>query len=210
MHHQNNKQTNNGETSINTAPPARLIAVFASGAGTNAARIIEHFNNSSIARVALIVCNKPGADVLQVALKNNVPVLLIERKRFFEEDGYANEFQQRAIDFVVLAGFLWKIPQTLIDIYRNRIINIHPALLPLYGGRGMYGSKVHEAVLNSAEKESGITIHYVDEHYDNGDVILQVKCPVYSNDTAESLAQRIHELEYTHYPKVVEDLVGKM
>lgn len=187
----------------------KRIAVFASGTGSNAQKIIEHFNCSPLpgglgGAVALIVCNKPGAGVLNVAEKYSVPTLLIEKERFFRGDGYLPELKKHGIDFIVLAGFLWKIPQVLIDAYRRRIINIHPALLPKYGGKGMYGSRVHEAVLAAGEKESGITIHYVDEHYDNGDIIFQARCEVKPDDTPETLAQRIHHLEHEHYPKVIE------
>ncbi|WP_132051613.1 phosphoribosylglycinamide formyltransferase [Pseudocnuella soli] len=185
------------------------IAVFASGAGSNAQKIIEHFNvnNSAKARVALVVCNKPGAGVLQLAEKAGVPTLIIERERFFRGDGYVPELQAAQISFVVLAGFLWKVPQTLIDAYPRRIVNIHPALLPKWGGKGMYGAFVHQAVIDAAEKESGITIHYVDEHYDHGDVIFQATCPVTPGDTPETLAQKVHVLEHRHYAAVIEKLV---
>ncbi|HEX8278813.1 MAG TPA: formyltransferase family protein, partial [Segetibacter sp.] len=154
----------------------KQIAIFASGAGSNAKKIIEHFKGNDSIVVKLIVCNKPGAGVIQIAADNNIDVLILERERFFKGDGYVEELHKWSIDFIVLAGFLWKIPETIIENFRNRIINIHPALLPKYGGKGMYGSKVHEAVIASGETESGITIHYVDEHYDNGDIIFQAKC----------------------------------
>ena len=121
-----------------------------------------------------------------------------------------DELKEKKIDLIVLAGFLWKIPETLIQAFPKRIINIHPALLPKYGGKGMYGNYVHEAVIAGKENESGITIHYVDEHYDNGDVILQVECPVLKGDTAESLAKRIHALEHANYPVVIEELIKKL
>jgi len=186
------------------------IAVFASGAGTNAQKIIDHFRNSSLARIALIVCNKKNAGVLQIAEKENIPSLIIEKEKFFTGTGYLDELRGKNIDFIVLAGFLWKIPGSLLQAYSRLIINIHPALLPKFGGQGMYGSKVHEAVLAGKESESGITIHYVDEHYDNGDIILQVKCPVQENDTPESLANRIHLLEHANYPLVIEALVRQL
>ena len=182
------------------------IAIFASGTGTNAQKIIDHFRNSSRIKVALIACNKPGAGVLTIAEKENIPTLIIQKEKFFRS-GYLNELKEKEIEFIVLAGFLWKIPATLINAYRHRIVNIHPALLPKYGGKGFYGQYVHESVLTAGEKKSGITIHYVDEHYDNGDIILQVTCPVLENDTSESLASRIHELEHLYYPKIIEKLI---
>jgi formyltetrahydrofolate-dependent phosphoribosylglycinamide formyltransferase len=183
------------------------IAIFASGAGTNANNIIQHFKNSEHIKVALVICNKPNAGVVRIAAQNNIPLLLIEKERFFNGDGYIHELHNYHINFIVLAGFLWKMPTLLIRSFSNKIINIHPALLPKYGGKGMYGVAVHQQVLLDKNKESGITIHYVDEHYDSGDIIFQDSCPVYENDTAETLAQRVHELEYEHYPRVIEKLV---
>ncbi len=185
------------------------IAIFASGTGTNAANIIQYFKQKQSANVTLIVSNNPNAGVLNVAEKNNITSLVIEKERFFRGDGYISELKNLAIDFIVLAGFLWKIPSVVITAYPNKIINIHPALLPKYGGKGMYGNFVHAAVLSAKEKESGITIHFVDELYDNGKTIFQIACPVYENDTTESLAKRIHELEYEYFPKVIEELVDK-
>jgi len=187
----------------------KKIAVFASGAGSNAAKIIEKFKGHSSVTVSLVVCNKPGAGVLQIAEKNKIPTLLIDKEKFFRGNGYVDELKEKGIDLIVLAGFLWKLPGALIKAYPKKIINIHPALLPKYGGKGMYGQFVHETVLANKEKESGITIHYVDEHYDNGDIIFQAKCEVLENDTPDSLAQRIHKLEHEYYPKVIEDLLVK-
>jgi phosphoribosylglycinamide formyltransferase-1 len=133
--------------------------------------------------------------------------MLIEKEKFFRGDGYVAELKNAQIDFIVLAGFLWKLPSTLINAYRNKIVNIHPALLPKFGGKGMYGNFVHEAVLSAKEKESGITIHFVDEFYDNGKTIFQTTCPVYENDTTETLSKRIHELEYKYFPKVIEEVI---
>lgn len=185
------------------------IAIFASGAGSNAQKIIDHFKNSSGVRVSLIICNKPGAGVLNIAARENIPSLLIEKEKFFRGDAYLPELRSSGIDFIVLAGFLWKIPTQLIKEFPGKIINIHPALLPKYGGKGMYGHKVHEAVIAAGEKESGITIHYVDEIYDHGEIILQAKCEVLPGDTPDSLAQKIHALEHHHYPVVVEQLLQK-
>lgn len=185
------------------------IAVFASGAGSNAQKIIDHFRHSSFIRVSLIVCNKPSAGVTRIAEAENIPCILIEKERFFRGDAYAGELRQRQIGFIVLAGFLWKIPEALIRQWPDKIINIHPALLPGYGGKGMYGDNVHTAVIAAGEKQSGITIHFVDEHYDNGDIIFQAACPVLPGDTATSLAARIHALEHEHFPRVIEMVIRK-
>src|SRR5688500_3727259 len=185
------------------------IAIFASGAGSNAQRIIDHFRNSDRIKIPLIVCNKPGAGVLSIAAKENISTLLIDKEKFFRGNGYTDELKENKIGIIILAGFLWKIPGTLIQAYPGRIINIHPALLPKYGGKGMYGNHVHEAVIADGEKESGITIHYVDGHYDNGDIIFQARCPVLENDTASTLANRIHQLEHEHYPLVIEKILNK-
>jgi phosphoribosylglycinamide formyltransferase 1 len=186
----------------------KKMAVFASGAGSNAQKIIDHFRDKTKgAEVVLIVCNKPGAGVLAIAEKENINTLIIERETFFRGNGYVDELKAAGIDFIVLAGFLWKIPQTLIDAYRSRIINIHPALLPNYGGKGMYGNFVHQAVIDAKEKESGITIHYVDEHYDHGDTIFQATCSIDDNDTSETLAQKIHALEHQYFPQIIEQVI---
>jgi len=188
--------------------PNIRIALFASGAGSNAAKIITHLKNHSTIQVSLVVCNKPGAGVIQIATDNNVPVLMIEKEKFFRGNAYVDEIKQRSgIDFIVLAGFLWKIPPALIEAYPNRIINIHPALLPKYGGKGMYGMHVHEAVIAAGEKESGITIHYVNEKFDEGEHIFQARCEITTTDTPETLAQKIHELEHRYFPQVVEQVV---
>ncbi|MEJ7589480.1 MAG: phosphoribosylglycinamide formyltransferase [Ferruginibacter sp.] len=186
------------------------IAIFASGAGSNAEKIIIHSatNNPrrSGYRVDLIVCNKQGAGVLQIAAKYKIETLLIDRERFFNGDSYIPVLNSHGIRFIVLAGFLWKVPVTLIRAYPNQVINIHPALLPKYGGKGMYGAKVHQAVIAAMETESGITIHYVDDLYDHGEIIFQATCRVAENDTPETLAQKIHLLEHMHYPEVVNEL----
>jgi formyltetrahydrofolate-dependent phosphoribosylglycinamide formyltransferase len=187
----------------------RIIALFASGTGSNTQKIIDFFRNSKTVKIALIVCNKPGAGVLNIAKNENIPSLLIEKERFFQGDAYINELNRHNISFIVLAGFLWKIPPNLIMAFKGKIINIHPALLPSYGGKGMYGNKVHEAVIAAKEKESGISIHYVDEIYDHGATIFQATCPVFETDTADSLAQRIHQLEHEHYPKVIDELMNR-
>src|ERR1700753_1959299 len=183
------------------------LAIFASGTGTNAARIIDHFRGSSTIKVGLIVCNKPGAGVLDIAQSEGIPSLLIEKEPFFRSGAYVNELKGAGIDFIVLAGFLWKIPEALVTAFPGRIINIHPALLPKYGGKGMYGRFVHEAVVEAKEMETGITIHYVDELYDHGQVIFQERVPVTPEDTPETVAQKVHRLEHEHFPKIIEAVV---
>jgi formyltetrahydrofolate-dependent phosphoribosylglycinamide formyltransferase len=185
------------------------IAIFASGAGSNAQQIVYQFSDSAFINIALIVCNKPGAGVLQIAEKAGIPSLLIEKERFFNGDNFLPELQKHQIDFIVLAGFLWKMPDALITAYPKKIVNIHPALLPKYGGKGMYGNKVHEAVIAAAENESGITIHYVDELYDHGEIIFQATCEVSQYDTSETLAQKIHLLEHANYPGVIASVIEK-
>ncbi len=184
------------------------IAIFASGAGSNTAAIIEYFRHHETICVALIVCNKPGAGVLAIAEKENVPSLLIVKEEFNRGHGYLPNLKEHRIDFIVLAGFLWKIPSVLIQAFPNAIINIHPALLPNFGGRGMYGMNVHSAIIGSNQKESGITIHYVDEQYDNGDIIFQERLAISEKETPESLAKKIHMLEHQHFPRVIEQVVN--
>jgi formyltetrahydrofolate-dependent phosphoribosylglycinamide formyltransferase len=182
----------------------KRIAIFASGTGSNAQKILSHFKTSNKIDVALIVSNKTNAGVLNFAKEYSTPTLIIEREKFLKGDGYVPELQAAGIDWIILAGFLWKIPPTLINQWGKRIINIHPALLPKYGGKGMYGEAVHRAVLAANEKESGITIHYVDEQYDHGATIFQATCPVLPTDLVDNLAEKIHALEHLHYPVVIE------
>ena len=186
------------------------MAVFASGGGSNAQQIIRYFHQSNLAQVSLIVCNKKGAGVLQVAEAAGIDTLLIERETFFNGDGYVPQLQAAGIQLVVLAGFLWKVPQSLIDAFPRRIVNIHPALLPKYGGKGMYGQHVHAAVKEAGEAESGITIHYVDEHYDHGDVIFQTTCPISTQDDATAIAAKVLQLEHHHYPRVIKNIVKEL
>jgi phosphoribosylglycinamide formyltransferase-1 len=187
--------------------PLVHLAIFASGAGSNAQNIIDHFRVHPFIKISLVVCNKPGAGVLAIAEKEKIPSLLIEKERFFRGDAYLKELREGKIDFIVLAGFLWKVPLTLLRNYPGKIINIHPALLPKYGGKGMYGQHVHEAVVVAKEKETGITIHYVDELYDHGMTIFQAKCMVEENDSPELVAQKIHLLEHAHYPRIIEQVI---
>jgi len=185
----------------------KRIAIFASGTGSNAQKILAHFQSSNKIEVALIVSNKTNAGVLNFAKEYSTPTLIIEREKFLKGDGYVPELQAAGIDRIILAGFLWKIPPILINQWGKRIINIHPALLPKYGGKGMYGEAVHRAVLAANEKESGITIHYVDEQYDHGATIFQATCSVLSTDLVENLAEKIHALEHLHYPVVIEKVI---
>jgi formyltetrahydrofolate-dependent phosphoribosylglycinamide formyltransferase len=182
----------------------KRIAIFASGTGSNAQKILAHFQSSNKIEVALIVSNKTNAGVLSFAKEYSTLTLIIEREKFLKGDGYVPELQAAGIDWIILAGFLWKIPPTMINQWGKRIINIHPALLPKYGGKGMYGEAVHRAVLAANEKESGITIHYVDEQYDHGATIFQATCPVLPTDLVDNLAEKIHALEHLHYPVVIE------
>ena len=184
----------------------KRIIVFASGAGSNARKIIEHFKGTAIAKVVLIVCNNPYASVLDIAADENIPVLGVEKNKFMA-DGYVNELRAYRPDLLVLAGFLWKLPPVLVAAF-PRIINIHPALLPKYGGKNMYGKRVHQAVLEAGDTESGITIHYVDELYDHGSIIYQARCCVEEGDTAETLAGRVHLLEHEWYPRIIEQVLN--
>ena len=202
------------------------VAIFASGAGSNAKKIIEYFENgSSSIKISLIVCNVPGAGVLEIAKSKGIPTLLIDKTEF-TTTGYVESLHNADIHFIVLAGFLWKVPEVLVNAYQpgmkidsstvngktntaRGIINIHPALLPNYGGKGMYGSRVHEAVVASGEKNSGITIHWVDAHYDEGDIIFQAVCEIDPADTPSSLADKIHALEHAHFAPTIEKLLLK-
>ena len=185
------------------------IAIFASGKGSNANNIISYFENITSIKVALIVTNNPSAGVIEVAKKNKIDVLLLDKQDLIDCRNCIEKLQSNNINLIVLAGFLKKIPDALINAYQKRIINIHPALLPKFGGKGMYGSHVHEAVIANNEPESGITIHYVDSVYDNGEIIFQAFCKVDPSETPESLAKKIHDLEYAHFPKIIKEFVEK-
>ncbi len=202
------------------------VAIFASGAGSNAKKIIEYFENrSSRIKISLIVCNVPGAGVLEIAKSKGIPTLMINKTEF-ASTGYVESLHNADIHFIVLAGFLWKVPEVLVNAYQpgmkidssmvngktntaKGIINIHPALLPNYGGKGMYGTRVHEAVVAAGEKETGITIHWVDAHYDEGDIILQKKCGIEHTDTPSTVAQKIHLLEHQYFAPTIEEILCK-
>ena len=186
------------------------LAIFASGNGSNAQSIIEHFNKGEIARAKIIICNKPDAYVLSRAKSLGVPAIVLPK----EELTCGNPvslmaiLEEQSIDYIVLAGYLLKIPEALVTAYNGRIINIHPSLLPKFGGKGMYGMHVHKAVLDAGETESGITIHIVDTQFDTGTHLLQATCPVFPTDTPESLAQRIHSLEKEHFAATIERYIN--
>ena len=200
------------------------VAIFASGAGSNAKKIIEYFENKSTpVKISLIVCNVPGAGVLEIAKSKGIPTLMINKEEF-ASTGYVESLHNADIHFIVLAGFLWKVPEVLVNAYQpgmkidasvvngkvntaRGIVNIHPALLPNYGGKGMYGSRVHEAVVAAGEKETGITIHWVDAHYDEGDIIFQARCAVDASDTPTRVADKIHVLEHQHFAPTLEKIL---
>jgi len=188
----------------------RNIAIFASGSGTNAENIIQYFSNRNTAKVSLVLSNKRQAMVLKRAEALKIRTVFFEHKEFYITGKVLRYLGLYKIDFIVLAGFLWLVPENIIEQYPGRIINIHPALLPGYGGKGMYGDAVHKAVIGSHDKESGITIHYVNKLYDKGDIIFQKRCKVDPSDTPDLLAEKVHALEYLHYPKIIEDLVVKL
>lgn len=183
------------------------LAIFASGTGSNAKKIIEYFRENSNINVQLIVSNKKDAPVLDIARSNGIDTLIINRNNFYETDDLLKQLHARQIDFIILAGFLWLLPAYLVQAYPRRIINIHPALLPKYGGKGMYGMRVHEAVKTAGDLESGITIHYVNENYDEGDIIFQAKCALNVNDTSATIAHKVQLLEHEYFPKIIEQLL---
>jgi len=216
----------NMRSSQKESPSPIHVAIFASGAGSNAKKIIEYFENKSTpVKISLIVCNVPGAGVLEIAKSKGIPTLMIDKAEF-ESTGYVESLHNAGIHFIVLAGFLWKVPEVLVNAYQpgmkidssvvngkvntaRGIVNIHPALLPNYGGKGMYGSRVHEAVVAAGEKETGITIHWVDAHYDEGDIIFQARCAVDPSDTPTTVADKIHVLEHQHFAPTIEQLLLK-
>ena len=183
------------------------IVLFASGSGSNVENIVRYFQNRPNVAIAGVLTNKRNAKVIDRCDRLNVNALYFNRNAFDQTDCVLNILKALDPDLIVLAGFLWKIPKNLIQNFPNKIVNIHPALLPKYGGKGMYGSRVHEAVKINKETETGITIHYVNEHYDEGAVIHQTRTTLSEEDSAETIAQKVHELEYDHFPKVIEKLL---
>ena len=186
---------------------SKNIAIFASGSGTNAENIIRYFREKGSACVGLVLTNRQNAFVLERARSLDVPCAYFAKSDWESGEAILSMLREYNIDFVVLAGFLARVPDNILHAYPNKMINIHPSLLPKFGGKGMYGDRVHEAVIEAGEKESGITIHYTNEHYDEGAIICQEKCPVLPEDTPDELAHRIHALEYEYFPKVIERLV---
>lgn len=186
---------------------SRNIAIFASGNGTNAENIIKYFSGNKDIKVKIVMANKADAFVLERAHRLGIPTLYINREQWADATHILTLLHEQQIDFIVLAGFLARIPDALLHAYPNRIVNIHPSLLPKFGGKGMYGNKVHEAVVTAGETESGITIHYLNEHYDEGQIIAQYRCSVLPDDTPQDVATRVHALEYEYYPKVIEQLL---
>lgn len=187
----------------------KQIAIFASGSGTNAENIIRYFLNTSLARVKLVLSNKQSAKVLERASALDVKAITFNMDELISEEGVLKTLLDSDIDLIVLAGFLRKVPAAILKAFEGRMVNIHPALLPKYGGKGMYGRHVHEAVIANEESESGITIHYVNEDYDEGAIIFQASVELSPGETPESLANKVHELEYMHYPRVIERLLLK-
>jgi phosphoribosylglycinamide formyltransferase-1 len=185
----------------------KRIAIFASGSGSNAENIVRHFESHPAIQVAAICTNKPQAGVLERAVRLGMPAFVFPRRDFDEGAPVLELLKEQSVDFIVLAGFLLRVSRPLLEAFPRSIINIHPALLPKYGGKGMYGTHVHEAVVAAHEKESGITIHYVNGEYDAGDIIFQATCPVLPSDSPEEVAQKVHALEYAYFPKVIEDLL---
>lgn len=188
----------------------KRIAIFASGNGSNAQKIIEHFSGNPDVEVSLVLTNNEGAYVLKRAANLGIPAYVFDREMFYETEQVHDILRDIGIDFIVLAGFLWLVPRNILRGWTNRIVNIHPALLPKYGGKGMYGERVHRAVIEAGEKETGISIHYVNEHYDEGEIIFQEKTGIMPGDTAASIAERIHQLEHEHFPRVIEELLMKL
>ena len=183
------------------------IVLIASGSGTNAENIALFFRTIPDAEVSYVLSNRPDAGVLEKARNLNIETKVFDREMFFKSREVLDFLLDVNPDLIVLAGFLWLVPKHIVEAFPDKIINIHPALLPKYGGKGMYGDRVHQAVIDNGEKETGISIHYVNEKYDDGDIIFQARCPVEPDDTPDSLAKKVHELEYKHYPEVIHQLL---
>jgi len=188
----------------------KRIAIFASGSGSNAQKIMELFKRSTEVEIALVLTNNPDAYVLQRADNFEIPSHIFDRKEFYETDHIIELLRNLDVDLIVLAGFLWLIPKNLVENYPGRIINIHPAILPKFGGKGMYGDNVHKAVLEAGETEGGITIHYVNENYDEGEYIYQAKYRIDKSDNLEMIKFKGQQLEHQHYPRIVESILKKI
>lgn len=189
---------------------SKNIAIFASGNGTNAENIIRYFQNSESVNVKLVLADRETAFVLERARRLNVPFACLDKAAWVDGTAVLSLLEDKGIDFIVLAGFLARVPDSILHAYPNKIINIHPSLLPKFGGKGMYGGHVHKAVVAAGETETGITIHYLNEHFDEGEIIVQYKCSVLPQDTAEDVAKKVHALEYEYYPKVIGGLLSEV
>jgi len=183
------------------------IAIFASGSGSNAQRIAEYFAHHPQIKVSLVLTNNPEAGVIDRARRLGIPVIVFTRSQFYQSDAVVEQLRFFNVDFVVLAGFLWLVPQHLIAAFPNRVVNIHPALLPAYGGKGMYGMKVHEAVVAGGERATGITIHLIDQEYDKGKIVFQAQCPITPDDSPADVARKVQALEHEYFPSIIEKLV---
>jgi len=187
----------------------KRIALFASGSGTNAENIINYALKTSSFEVSKVYCNRPNAGIITRIYPLNIPLVVFNKAVFYESDVILRDLQHDNIYVIVLAGFLWLVPDNLIRAFAHNIINIHPALLPNYGGHGMYGAKVHEAVIKNRDTKSGISIHLVNNEYDKGEILFQAECAVNQDDTTDSLAKKVHELEYIHFPMVIDEFLNK-
>lgn len=194
-------------TTIDDSKIMKKIAIFASGNGSNCENIIKHFSQSEVARVVLVVTNNPSVKVIERAKRLDTDISIVPKDSISDSSIMLPLLREKCIDLIVLAGFMLFIPSFLIDNYPHRIVNIHPSLLPKYGGKGMYGMHVHEAVKENNEKESGITIHFVNNEYDRGEIIAQYSTPVSPDDSAEEIAEKVHKLEYAHYPSIIEKII---
>lgn len=186
----------------------KRLAIFASGGGSNAQKIMEHFQANNSAEVIAVFSNKKQAGVHERAQRYGVPTFFFSKEQFHRRDGVLAHMQGLQVDWIILAGFLWLIPQSIVEEFQNRIVNIHPALLPKYGGKGMYGKHVHAAVKENNERESGITIHYVNPQYDEGQIILQARCGISIDDSAEQIAKKVLKLEHFFFPRTIEFLIS--
>jgi len=185
------------------------IAIFASGSGTNAEEILKYFNNHLDVEIACVLSNNPNAFVIERAKKWKKPYMIFSRNQLYQTDDVVQYLDEKKINMIVLAGFLWLAPSKLLDRF-GPVLNIHPALLPKYGGKGMYGSKIHQKVVENGERQSGITIHYVNDKYDEGEIIFQTAFDIDKEDTVEDVEKKIHALEYDHYPRVIEKIAAKI
>ena len=198
------------ENARNCKVKMKNIAIFASGSGSNAENIANYFKGSQEVSIALIVCNKADAFVFERARKLGIPSKLVTKADMQDQQAVLSLLREYHIDFIVLAGYLLLVPKYLVEVFPRAIVNIHPALIPLHCGKGMYGDRVHEDVIKCGDKQSGITIHYVNEFFDNGDIIFQATCPVEPGDDAHAVATKVHALEYAHFPHVIAETIAKI